>query len=82
MTKPMIALGTLALAATLGCQGKVRDQQQSESVSPDGMTAMQTRSQVRETPGGATVKETEVRTREVVSAPTTMPDATKKDPAK
>lgn len=82
MTKPLLTLATLALTAAVGCQGKTYDQQQSEAVSPDGKTAMQTRSQMRETSGGATVKETETRTREVVSSPTTMPDARMKDPAK
>lgn len=75
-----LSLG-LALTAVLGCSN-ARDQEQSQSVSPDGNTAMRTRTQVRDTPGGATVRETEVQTREVLTSPSTMPDATKQDPAR
>ena len=71
-------------AAGLGCQnsggGRTIDQDQSQTVQPDG-TAVQTRTRTRETPSGTTVRETETRQREVVDpGGATNPDPTKEDP--
>ena len=58
----------LGLAA-VGCQngnGEVKSRTQDQEVRPDG-TAVQTRSQVRETPGGTTVRETQTQTRKEIS---------------
>jgi hypothetical protein len=74
------AASALALAAMAGgCQndkgstatsdssgGKIISQNQTQHVTPGG-TAVQTRTQVRETPSGEHVRETEMRTREVVT---------------
>ncbi|HEX8323947.1 MAG TPA: hypothetical protein VF595_08535 [Tepidisphaeraceae bacterium] len=76
-----LVLGTVVLATSLGCSN-VREQERSQTISQDGKTAQRTRTQVRETPGGATVKETEVQTREVLTTPTTNPDARRTDPAR
>lgn len=81
MHKPLFAAAAFAVATCVGCS-TTHDRQATESVSSDGMTATRTRSQIRETPSGATVKETETQTRQVIQSPTTSPDATKRDPAK
>jgi hypothetical protein len=76
----VFGVATVALAALAGgCQkdsgastsgsssgGKVISQNQTQDVTPGG-TAVQTRTQVRETPSGETVRETQMRTREVVT---------------
>ena len=86
---------TMALAALAGCQddggastasgdggGKVISQTQNQDVTPGG-TAIQTRTQVRQTPSGEVVRETQMQTREVVTpGSTTTSDPTKTDPAK
>jgi hypothetical protein len=85
-------LFTSVLLAIVGCEnmgggkdggGTVHDRKQTENVNPDG-SATRERSQMRETPSGATVKETQTEKREVVNpAPgSTSTDATKTDPAK
>lgn len=67
----------LALAAA-GCEnmggnknrpesgGRVIDRDQSQTTSPDG-SAQRTRTQVRQTPSGATIRETETQKREVLN---------------
>lgn len=77
------ASAVLCGVVAVGCSnGQVHDQQQHETVTPEG-TAVQTRTQTRETPSGATVKETETRQREVVNpAPGGHSDPTQKDPGK
>jgi hypothetical protein len=74
------AASALALAAMAGgCQndkgstattdssgGKIISQNQTQDVTPGG-TAIQTRTQVRETPSGEQIRETQMRTREVVT---------------
>lgn len=76
-----LALGMgIGLLAAAGCSS-VHDQHESQAVSPDGMTATETRSQIRDTPSGATVKETETRTRQVMT-PDVKTDATHADPGK
>lgn len=79
----------LGLAATQGCEsmggsgggGKVTNQNQQETVRPDG-TAVQTRTRTRETPSGTTVQETETRERKVTNpgAAGGAADPTKTDP--
>jgi hypothetical protein len=49
--------------------GRVISRTQSQDVTPGG-TAVQTRTQIRETPSGERVRETQMRTREVVSPDT------------
>lgn len=51
----------------VGCksQGEVEQRTQKQEVRPDG-TEVQTRSQVRETPGGAKVQETQTQERKVI----------------
>ncbi|MBC8106119.1 MAG: hypothetical protein H7Z14_05980 [Anaerolineae bacterium] len=84
----MMVAATFAIAPLSGCQnedtGRVHSREQHQTVSEDGRTATQTQSQIRETPSGATVKETATRQREVVTpAPGTQPaDPTKRDPGK
>lgn len=56
--------------AAVGCQhdkneGEVTARTQNQEVRPDG-TAVQTRTQVRETPSGTTVRETQTQERKVV----------------
>lgn len=76
-----LALGMgIALLTAAGCS-TVHDQNESQTVSPDGTKATETRSQIRDTPSGATVKETETRTREVMT-PGAKSDATHSDPGK
>lgn len=61
-------------AVAVGCQseeGTVHSRTQDQTVRSDG-TAVQTRSQVRETPEGTTVKETQTQERKVIS-PSTQP---------
>lgn len=73
------AASAVALAALVGgCQnengssassdsgGKIISRNQTQDVTPGG-TAVQTRTQVRETPSGEQIRETEMRTREVVT---------------
>jgi hypothetical protein len=75
------AASALALAALAGCQndrgsstsnsdsggnGRVVSRNQTQDVTPGG-TAVQTRTQVREMPSGERVRETQMRTREVVT---------------
>lgn len=55
--------------AALGCQnrgGEVKSRSQDQEVRPDG-TAVQTRTRVRETPSGSTVRETQTQTRKEIS---------------
>lgn len=67
-----VTLATLTLAIA-GCEsmngdkngGAVKDRDQSQHTNPDG-SQVRTRSQVRETPSGETVRETETQKREVV----------------
>ena len=79
VSKAMVALGvasTVALAGLAGgCQndkgtsdsgGKVISRNQTQDVTPGG-TAVQTRTQVRETPSGEQIRETQMQTREVVT---------------
>jgi hypothetical protein len=72
-------LGALAV----GCEsGKVKDQSQHQEVRPDG-TAVQVRTQTRETPSGATVKETQTQERQVIQpGSSNKSDSTKTDPGK
>jgi hypothetical protein len=90
-----VALASLALALVgFGCEssnksssdaqlsgGKVIDRDQSQTSSPDG-SATRTRTQTRETPSGATVKETQTEERKVIQpGQSGQPvDATKSDP--
>jgi hypothetical protein len=63
--------------------GKVIDRDQQQTVSPDG-SAQRTRTQVRQTPSGATVRETQTEERVVTQpgeAGSTV-DPTKADPGK
>ena len=74
------AASALTLAALAGCQndrgsssssnsdsgGRIISRNQTQDVTPGG-TAVQTRTQVRETPSGERVRETQMRTREVVT---------------
>jgi hypothetical protein len=64
-----VGLGTLSFLTTSGCEssnnGKVVDRDQHQQTNPDG-SETRTRSQVRETASGETVKETETQHREVV----------------
>ncbi|HEX8339375.1 MAG TPA: hypothetical protein VF624_00560 [Tepidisphaeraceae bacterium] len=77
---------TLGVVLTLcvGCarDGEIVERNQTQDVSADGRTATQTRTQTRQTGGGATVKETQTQSREVLKSPTTMPDARQADPAR
>jgi hypothetical protein len=66
-------MGTAAAAVlfgvvAVGChdEGTVHSRTQDQTVKPDG-TAVQTRSQVRETPSGTTVRETQTQERQVIS---------------
>ena len=79
---------TLASAMVLGalgagCQsGEVKEQSQHQEVRPDG-TAVQVRTQTRETPSGATVRETQTQERQVIQPGSgNKSDATKPDPGK
>jgi hypothetical protein len=90
-----VAFASLALGlAGFGCEssnnshsdaqlsgGKVIDRDQSQTSSPDG-SATRTRTQVRETPSGATVQETQTEERKVIQpGQSAQPaDATKSDP--
>ena len=87
-------LAVAGLTGATGCQvsgdsggggrGRVVDRQQSQDVNPDG-SAVRTRVQVRETPSGPTVRETQTERREVVSPGTgaggRSGGATSSDPA-
>lgn len=67
------ASAVLLSVAAVGCQngnGEIKSRTQDQEVRPDG-TAVQTRSQVRETPSGTTVRETQTQTRKEVSPGTT-----------
>ena len=66
-------------SSSSGSGGRVISRTQNQDVTPGG-TAVQTRTQVRETPSGERVRETQMRTREVVTPGTTGGDATKTDP--
>jgi hypothetical protein len=87
MRGPKTRQGLTAASAVLvgviaaGCQhGEVKERSQHQEVRDDG-TAVQVRTQTRQTPSGATVKETQTQERQVIqpgSSNTT--DATKKDP--
>ena len=67
-----VAMGTLSFTITPGCQnngdghdrGKVVGRDQNQQTNPDG-SQTRTRTQVRETKDGQTVKETETQHREV-----------------
>ena len=68
------AAAVLFGVVAVGCQsdeGMVHSRTQDQTVRSDG-TAVQTRSQVRETPEGTTVKETQTQERKVIS-PSTQP---------
>ena len=64
-----IGLGSLSFMTASGCEssnnGKVVDREQHQQTNPDG-SQTRTRSQVRQTESGETVKETETQHREVV----------------
>jgi hypothetical protein len=66
-----------------GCQnGEVKERSQHQEVRPDG-SAVQVRTQTRETPSGATVKETQTQERQVIQPGSgNKADATKTDPGK
>lgn len=53
--------------AAVGCKskGEVESRSQDQTVRPDG-TAVQTRTQVRETPSGAKVQETQTQERKTI----------------
>jgi hypothetical protein len=53
-------------SSTSGGSGRIVSRNQTQDVTPGG-TAVQTRTQVRETPSGERVRETQMRTREVVT---------------
>src|SRR5687768_14124257 len=53
-----VVLGLAAVGCRKNQGGEVHSRTQDQTVRPDG-TAVQTRSQVRETPSGATVQETQ-----------------------
>jgi hypothetical protein len=79
--KPLLTLAAASTAGLAllcaGCQndrsassssdGRVVSETHRQDVTPGG-TEVQTRTQVRETPGGQRVRETEMRTREDVTA--------------
>ena len=68
------AAAVLFGVVAVGCQsneGNVHSRTQDQTVKADG-TAVQTRSQVRETPEGTTVRETQTQERKVIS-PSTQP---------
>ena len=81
------ASAVLVGVVAVGCKskGEVKSRTQDQEVRPDG-TAVQTRSQIRETSGG-TVKETQTQTRQPISGsgtgtgattrPTTRPSGTR-----
>ncbi len=73
---------TLASVGT-GCNGKVREQEQTQTVRPDG-TAVQEQTRIRETPSGTVVKETATKERKVIEPGPGVsdPDPTMKDPGK
>jgi hypothetical protein len=62
-----------------GTEGEVVSRSQDQDVRPDG-TAVQTRSQVRQTPDGTTVRETQTQERQVL--PAGSGDATQSSPAR
>lgn len=75
--KRLVALVGVPLLVVVGCssdnsqdksmsEGKVTDRNQTQNVSPDQRTATQTRSQIRETPEGVKVRETQTQKREVL----------------
>lgn len=74
---------TFLLIGVAGCNDGVRNQNQNQTVRPDG-TAVQQRTRTRETDSGAVVQETETRERKVVQPSpgdaSAAPDATKTDP--
>jgi hypothetical protein len=90
----VVASLALALAGVAGCEnmggdkgnakhsgGKVIDRDQQQTVSPDG-SAQRTRTQVRQAPSGATVRETQTEERTVTQpGESGQPaDPTKADP--
>lgn len=92
--KSTVAALAIALGAAAGCEnksdskvgtaqergGRVIDRSQGQTVSPDG-TATRTRTQMRQTPSGTTVRETQTEQREVVDpANPGAADPTKADP--
>jgi hypothetical protein len=93
--KAVVASLALGLVGITGCEsmgggnkgtadvsgGKVIDRDQQQTVSPDG-SAQRTRTQVRETPSGATVRETQTEERTVTQPGEAGPaaDPTKADP--
>jgi hypothetical protein len=93
--KVVVASLALALVGVTGCEsmggngngtadtsgGKVIDRDQQQTVSPDG-SAQRTRTQVRQTPSGATVRETQTEERVVTQPGEAGPatDPTKPDP--
>ena len=75
-TLALLTCGAIALATSTGCEsngngsGQVTDRHQTQHTNPDG-SEVRERTQVRETPEGQTVKETETQKREPVSPNTT-----------
>ena len=75
-TAALLTCGTLALATSTGCEsnkansGQVTDRSQTQHTNPDG-SEVRERTQIRQTPEGQTVKETETQKREPVSPNTT-----------
>src|SRR4051794_17993142 len=73
-TFALVTCGAFALAGTSGCEsnnkdqdsGRVSNRNQTQHTNPDG-TQVRERTQVRETPEGQTVRETETQTRQPVS---------------
>ena len=65
------ASAALIGVAAVGCksnknEGEVKARTQDQTVRPDG-TAVQTRTQIRETPSGQTVRETQTQERQPIS---------------
>ena len=78
------ASGSMGTSGTAGTAyergGRVVDRSQGQTVSPDG-TATRTRTQLRQTPSGTTVRETQTEQREVVSPDDAgATDPTRSDP--
>jgi hypothetical protein len=73
----LLTCGAIALATSTGCEennkndsGRVMDRNQTQHTNPDG-SQVRERTQVRQTPDGQTVKETETQKREPVSPQST-----------
>lgn len=66
LTAASAVLSVLAVGCKSDNGGEVTSRTQDQEIRPDG-TAVQTRSQVRETGSGATVKETQTQERKVIT---------------